>query len=86
MRSPHRPVPTSRPQWSWLLRPLPGRLLVLGHVLILISLSFYVALFHSEARAEALLYMETYFSSLGGSAALLWGVVLGVDWLDRQRS
>jgi hypothetical protein len=50
----------------------------------LIVLCFFVALFHSEGRAEALLYMETYFSSLGGSAAVLWGVVLGTDWLERQ--
>jgi hypothetical protein len=84
MRSPR--LSRLRPRKPWLLRPFSGRLLALGHILILIALCFFVALFHSEGHAEALLYMETYFSSLGSSAAVLWGVVLGVDWLDRQRS
>lgn len=82
MRSPR--FSRSRPPKPWLLRPFSGWLLALGHILILIALCFFVALFQSEGRAEALLYMETYFSSLGGSAAVLWGVVLGTDWLERQ--
>lgn len=65
------------------LLPLAGRLLVGGHILILLSLCYFVALFHSEGRGEALLYLEPYMASVAASAAVLWAVVLGMDWLDR---
>ena len=65
------------------LRPLAGKLLVGGHILLLISLCHFVALFHSESRGEALLYIEPYMASVAASAAVLWAVVLGMDWLDR---
>jgi hypothetical protein len=66
-----------------LLRPLAGRLLAGGHILILLSLCHFVALFHSGSRPEALLYLEPYMASVASSAAVLWAVVLGMDWLDR---
>lgn len=66
------------------LSPFAGRLLVGGHMLLLISVCFFVALFHSDSRPEALLYIETYMASVGASAAVLWGVVLGIDWLEHR--
>ena len=65
------------------LIPFAGRLLVLGHILILLSLCWFAVMLSGEGQAEALLYMETYMGSVGGATAVLWGVVLGVDLLDR---
>ena len=65
------------------LLPLSGKLLVGGHILILLSLCHFGALFHSGSRSEALLYLEPYMASVASSAAVLWAVVLGMDWLDR---
>lgn len=73
--TPPRPLPP--------LLPLSGKLLVGGHILILLSLCHFVALFHSGSRPEALLYLEPYMASVASSAAVLWAVVLGMDWLDR---
>ena len=73
-----------KPSRLRLLTPFAGRLLAAGHILLLVSLCFFVALFHSDNRTEALLYMETYMSSVGGSAAILWGVVLGIDWMEHR--
>ncbi len=78
--------PATRPSRLWLLRPFAGRLLVLGHILLFLSLGFFAAMFCGEGHAEALLYLDTYMASVGGSAAVLWGVVLAVDWLDRVYS
>jgi hypothetical protein len=52
-------------------------------MLILLSLCHFVALFHSGSRGEALLYLEPYMASVAASVAVLWAVVLGMDWLDR---
>ena len=79
-----RPIPRGKPKRRLPpLRPMAGRLLVGGHILILLSLCHFVALFHSESRGEALLYVEPYMASVAASAAVLWAVVLGMDWLDR---
>ncbi len=80
----HRPIPRGKPNRRLPpLRPMAGRLLVGGHILLLLSLCHFVALFHSESRWEALLYVEPYMASVAASAAVLWAVVLGMDWLDR---
>ena len=81
MNHPNR---RKKPKFSFPpLLPLAGRLLVGGHILILLSLCYFIALFHSEGRGEALLYLEPYMASVAASAAVLWAVVLGMDWLDR---
>lgn len=66
------------------LCPAAGRLLVGGHILILLALCHFVALFHSESRGEALLYLEPYMTSVAASAVVLWAVVLGMDWLEKR--
>ena len=79
-----RPIPRGKPKWHLPpLLPPAGRLLVGGHMLILLSLCHFVALFHSGSRGEALLYLEPYMASVAASAAVLWAVVLGMDWLNR---
>lgn len=78
------PRPSRQRGRLWLLSPFAGRLLALGHILLFLSVACFVAMYHSPVRAETLLYAETYFGSVGGSAAVLWGVVLGVDWLERK--
>lgn len=64
-------------------RPPAGRLLVAGHILILISLCHFAALLSGEMQSEALLYMEAYMWSVSAAFTVLWAAVLGMDWLDR---
>lgn len=65
------------------LRPFAGRLLVAGHILILLSLCHFAALLSGEGQSEALLYMESYMGSVSASFTVLWAASLGMDWLDR---
>jgi hypothetical protein len=37
----------------------------------------------SPLRGEALLYADAYAGSVGGYVTVLWGVVLGIDLLER---
>lgn len=64
--------------------PVAGGLLVGGHVLLLLSLCHFIALFHSPHQVEALLYLEPYMDTFATSIVLLWLLVLGMDWLERR--
>ena len=68
----------------WLLRPLAGKRLVAGHILMLISLCHFACLLGGEGQGEALLYMDVYMETVAVSAVLLWAGVLGLDWLERR--
>jgi hypothetical protein len=37
----------------------------------------------SPLRGEALLYADAYAGAVGGYVTVLWGVVLGIDLLER---
>lgn len=59
------------------------RLLAAGHMGILFCLCLLWILLDSPLRGEALLYAGAYAGSVGGFGAILWGVALGMDWLER---
>ena len=68
----------------WLPSPLAGRLLVAGHILILLSLGHFAYLLGGEGQGEALLYMEAYMGSVALAPIPLWAGVLALDWLERR--
>ena len=68
----------------WLPHPLAGRLLVAGHILILLSLCHFACLLGGEGQGEALLYMEAYMESVALAPIPLWAGVLALDWLERR--
>lgn len=65
------------------LCPLAVRLLVAGHMGILFCLCCLWILFDSPMRGEVLLYAHAYGRAVGVFGVVLWGVALGVDWLER---
>lgn len=69
-----------RPRW---LSRRAGRLLAAGHMGILFCLCLLWILWDSPLQGEALLYGEAYIRSVGGFCVILWGVALGMDWLER---
>ena len=69
-----------RPRW---LSRRAGRMLAAGHMGILFCLCLLWILWDSPLRGEALLYGEAYIRSVGGFGVILWGVALGMDWLER---
>ena len=60
-----------------------GRLLLAGHMLILLSLCDFAARMHTDPT-EPLLYLETFTESVSLTVILLWAASLGLDLLDRS--
>jgi len=71
----------SRPT-RWLSRRA-GRMLAAGHMGILFCLCLLWILWDSPLQGAAPLYGEAYIRSVGGVCVILWGVALGMDWLER---
>ena len=81
MRS-HRVHPR-RPRGQWRLCAYAERLLAAGHMGVALCLCCLRILLDSPLRGEALLYADAYAGSVGGFVAVLGGVALGIDWLER---
>ena len=75
-RSPRR----KKPRW---LCPFSLRLLAVGHMGILFCLCLFWILLDSPLRGEALLYAHAYGRAVGVFGVILWGVALGLDWMER---
>lgn len=61
-----------------------GRFLLVGQILLVLSLCHFAAMLTGEGRAEALLYIDAYASSLSATFVILWGTALGLDLLERK--
>lgn len=61
-----------------------GKLLLVGHMLILAALCDFAARFAAHS-AEHLLYLDPFIGSVSSATVLLWGISLGWEWLDRSR-
>lgn len=59
------------------------QILAAGHMGLLLCLCCLWILLDSPLRGEALLYADAYAGSVGGYVTVLWGVVLGIDLLER---
>ena len=65
------------------LRPLSLKLLLAGHILIVIALCDFAARLHAGLSVEPLLYISEFMRSVSVSVILLWGVGLGLDFWGR---
>lgn len=66
------------------LRPLSFRILLVGHILIVVALCDFAARLHAGSSVEPLLYMPEFMRSVATSAVVLWGAALGLDLWDRR--
>lgn len=62
-----------------------GKLLLVGHMLIVAALCDFAARFATHST-EHLLYLEPFIGSVSSATVLLWGISLGWEWLDRSRN
>jgi hypothetical protein len=62
-----------------------GRLLVLGHILILAALCDFAARF-AVYSPEHMLYLESFMGSISSATVLLWGAYLLWEWTEAYRS
>ena len=58
------------------------RLLLGGHVLIVVALCDFAARLHGGASLEVLLYIGEFIRSVAISYVILWGAGLGLDYWD----
>ena len=65
------------------LHPRAVRLLAAGHMGILFCLCLLWILWDSPLSGEVLLYAHAYGRAVGVFGVVLWGVALGLDWLER---
>lgn len=77
-----RTVPRRLPR----LRPHAFRLLLGGHILILLALCDFAARLHAGVASEPLLYMGEFMRSVAIAFVLLWGAGLGLDIWERRES
>lgn len=62
-----------------------GRLLVIGHILILAALCDFAARFAAHSP-EHLLYLEPFVRSVSSATVLLWGASLAWEWTENHRN
>ena len=62
--------------------PHAARLLILGHILILVALGEFASRLHGGSL-EAWLYIEDFFTSAVGGWVILWGAGILLDYLER---
>ena len=67
------------------LSPPALRLLLVGHVIILLALCDFAARLHAGITVEPLLYICEFMRSVAVSYVLLWGAGLGLDYWGRSR-
>ena len=58
----------------------PLRLLLAGHILILLALCDFAARLHAGGEVEHVLYIADFIRSVAISYVLLWGAGLGLDY------
>ena len=58
----------------------PLRLLLTGHILILLALCDFAARLHAGCAVEPLLYLNEFIRSVSVAYVLLWGAGLGLDY------
>ena len=83
----HRPSrrPSLCPRWLR-LGPHARRLLLLGHIFILIALCDFAARLASGVSADPLLYITEFMQSVAVSFVLIWAAGLGLGyWENRER-
>ena len=68
---------------EWRFCAYARQILAAGHMGLLLCLCCLWILLDSPLRGEALLYADAYAGAVGGYLTVLWGVVLGIDLLER---
>ena len=64
--------------------PYASRLLIAGHILILVALCDFAARLHA-GNPDAILYIEDFASSVSLGGIILWGFGILLDSLERGR-
>ncbi len=65
------------------LMPHAFRLLLVGHILILLSLCDFAARLSAGGSVEVFLYIGEYMHSVAAAWVMLWGAGLGLDLWER---
>lgn len=60
------------------------RLLIAGHILIVLALCDFAARLHGGTSVETLLYIDEFIRSVALSFVLLWGAGLGLDYWSQR--
>jgi hypothetical protein len=66
------------------LMPHAFRLMLAGHILILLSLCDFAARLSAGGSVEVLLYIREYIHSAAAAWVMLWGAGLGLDLWERS--
>lgn len=65
-------------------KPHAYRLLLGGHILILLALCDFAARLHAGVVIEPRLYIGEFMRSVAAAFVLLWGAGLGLDFWERK--
>ena len=62
------------------------RLLLTGHILIVLALCDFAARLHAGCAVEPRLYVGEFMRSVAVSYVILWGAGLGMDYWEKAQS